>query len=234
MCQINKTYLYLIPLLIILVLTPFSADLDLKITRSFFTDGQFHSTPFLDFLYDYAFLPWMLLTLASFVLFILSYFKPSFTKWRKLALIPLLTIGLGSGLIVHAALKDHWGRPRPKQTIEFGGTQAFRPYYEPNFDQPEPSKSFPCGHCSVGFCFFSLGYVGLRMRNKFITIVGFSLAITLGVLWGYTRIVQGGHFFSDVIWGAAIMWWSTLFADWLLFRQAQQGFYHDNINEKTA
>ena len=32
----------------------------------------------------------------------------------------LLALALGPGLIVNTALKDHWGRARPSQVVEFG------------------------------------------------------------------------------------------------------------------
>ena len=51
---------------------------------------------------------------------------------------------VGAWLIIDFALKDHWGRPRPRQVKEFGGMQEFRPYYgKPNFfHQPEPQNLF--------------------------------------------------------------------------------------------
>ena len=54
-------------------------------------------------------------------------------------------MAIGVGLFTHILLKDHWGRPRPKQVTQFGGTQEFHPFYKPNFfDQPQPSRApFP-------------------------------------------------------------------------------------------
>ena len=146
-------------------------------------------------------------------------------------LVPLLTIIFGAGLIIDKSFKDHWGRPRPKQTIEFGGTQPFRPFYKPHFFNPEPSKSFPSGHSSMGFYFFSLVFVGRRLGKRWLFQSATMLAIVLGALLCYTRMAQGGHYFSDVLMSAAIMWWTALFFDWLIF---QTSTVHEAADKKTA
>lgn len=210
--------LWLAPLLFILLLAPLSTQIDLSITRYFYSHGEFQSNNFLNFMYQFGFVPgWLLAIIAGIFLF-LSYLSPFWKNWRPFVLIPLLTLAFGAGLIVHAALKDHWGRPRPKQIEEFGGQQAFRPFYKPNFfSQTEPSKSFPSGHSSMGFLFFSLAIVGQRLRQRWLVWIGIGTSLILGGLLGYTRIAQGGHFFTDIILSAAIMWWTALFFDWLIF-----------------
>lgn len=195
----------IIPLILLLIYTPWSSELDLWTSQQFYTDGHFRSSPFLDFIFIYGLWPaWIIVGLAT-----VGLFKQN---WRRSCLYLLMTLALGSGVIIHGAFKEHWGRPRPKQTIEFGGTQAYRPYYSPNFlQQPEPSKSFSCGHCSLGFYFFALAFLGLHYRNRKIFWLGCLLTIVFGGLLSYARIAQGGHFLSDVIISALIMWWTALF-----------------------
>lgn len=137
-------------------------------------------------------------------------------------MVLVLSMVLGAGLIVHVALKDHWGRPRPRKTIELGGTQPFRPYYEPNFQEKIPSKSFPCGHCSTGFYFFSLAILGLQRKSKGLFYLGMFLALSLGTILGVTRIAQGAHFFSDVLVSALIMWLVPLFLVRLFFPETSK------------
>ena len=129
----------------------------------------------------------------------------------------LLSLALGAGLIAHTLLKDRWGRPRPRQVAEFGGHQQFRPYYLPNFfHQPEPSKSFPCGHCTMGFYFFAVALVCQRQGWRWGAIFSYFLAFFLGILLGVTRMAQGGHFFSDILVSALLMWWvASLLDRWL-------------------
>lgn len=216
----NKSWL--LPILAMAAITPFTPALDLAASRYFFHSPQgFTSNAFFTFLFKYGFYPANITALAAGVVLILSFFFSTCKTWRKPALVLVLTMVIGSGAIVHAILKDHWGRPRPKQVIEFGGSQPFRPYYKPNFfNKPEPSKSFSCGHCSVGFYFFALAFVGRRLNSNLLFWTGLFLALTLGILLSLTRIVQGGHFFSDTLVTALIMWLTAYFCDKLVYSKS--------------
>lgn len=191
-----------------------SASLDLTISRYFYSDGDFSNPPYFAFLYKYGILPGWILAVLSLIIFFLSLFIARLEKYRKPAFFLVLTLAIGSGLIVHALLKDHWGRPRPRQIIEFNGHQDFRPFYKPNFQTIEPSKSFPCGHCTMGYYFFALAFLGLYYRNIKLYRWGLFLALFLGSLLGLMRISQGGHFFSDVLFSGIIMWLTA----WILYR----------------
>jgi lipid A 4'-phosphatase len=201
-----KYQFYFWPLLFLILITPFTPYLDLLITRHFYTpDKGFVSNQIYNFFYAYGFIPADAIGILALLVFMIGFFIPSWKKVRAPALILLLSLLLGAGLIVHG-LKDHWGRPRPKQVIEFGGNQSFRPYYLPNFNQTIPSKSFPCGHCSTGFYFFCFTFIGYKEKSRFIFWLGLFLALGLGSLLSLARIAQGGHFFSDVLFSALIMW----------------------------
>src|SRR5215467_6617018 len=49
----------------------------------------------------------------------------------RAALMMLLTLALGPGLLANTILKDNWGRPRPIQVTEFGGPLEFLPWWDP-------------------------------------------------------------------------------------------------------
>ncbi len=218
MSNLYRNIYWLIPLIGVLLVAPLSPQIDLAFEHSFFINGEFQSNNFLNFIYNFGVIPGWLLACGSLIIFILSYVSPYWKPWRPYVLLPLLTVIIGAGIIVDKSLKEHWGRPRPKQIVEFGGIQKFRPFYQPNFfHQPEPSKSFPSGHCSMGFLLFSLALTGKRLGKRWLYWLGMASTLILGTLLGYTRMAQGGHFFSDVIFAAAIMWWTTLFCDWLIF-----------------
>jgi len=207
---------WVLPLLLLILLAPFSAALDLRVSSAFFHDGHFYSNSLVHFIYNYGPIPADIVFGLAVIGLIFSFGK--WKKWRTPSLLLVLTLALGAGFVAHVIFKDHWGRPRPKQIVEFGGKQEFRPFYSPNFfAQPEPSKSFPCGHCTMGFYFFAVALVGKRIGSRPLYIVGWAAAIALGTILSLTRIAQGGHFLSDTIFSAIIMWYTALCCDWMLF-----------------
>lgn len=219
---LKKEKAWLLPILALALITPFTPYLDLTITNFFYAPTHsFESNAFYTFLFNYGLLPAQLLFIVSaIVLFLASFFK-KWKKWHAPTLVLVLSLLIGGGLIVHELLKEHWGRPRPKQVIEFGGQQPFRPYYEPNFfNQPEPSKSFSCGHCTMGFYFFALALVARRLNYKKTFWAALALAFGLGISLSLARIAQGGHFFSDVLVSAIIMWITAYLCDRWIYAKA--------------
>lgn len=214
---------WLIPTLLLILIAPLTPLLDLSITSLFYHPenpllDRFSSGPFFDFLFYDGIIPAWVVAILSASIYVLSYLSKKLKHLRSPALVLTLSLIIGAGFFTHLVLKDHYGRPRPKQVIQFGGTQEFRPFYSPNlFNQPEPSKSFPCGHCSMGFYFFALGLVGSRLNKKWMTYLGFSLALVLGSLLGIARIMQGAHFFSDVLFSAWLMWVTALSIDYIVY-----------------
>lgn len=207
----------LLPILLWIVFTPWSAELDLKVTHAFYKDGIFAAHPFWNWIYVYGIWPAWLLTGLAFIGFSLSFIK-SYRAWRTSCLYLLLTFNIGCGVVIHAILKDHWGRPRPRQVIEFGGWQSFRPYYQPNIShQTESLKSFASGHASLGYYFFALAFLGAIHHLRFIYWLGLGLAWSLGILLSIGRIAQGGHFLSDTLASALIMWLTAWGLAYILF-----------------
>lgn len=205
--SLSWTFTVIIPLILLALFTPWSAQMDLAISRWFYQEGYFDTSRYFSWIYHYAIFPaWIAVGLAL-IGWIISYFLPDWKPLRRGSLYLILVLGIGSGLFVHAILKDHWGRPRPKQIIEFGGEQTFRPYYEPRFSHSnEPSKSFPCGHASVGFYFFSFIFLGKHYQNRKLYQWGWILTFVLGSALSLARLAQGGHFLSDILVSALIMW----------------------------
>ncbi|MBS0655563.1 MAG: phosphatase PAP2 family protein, partial [Verrucomicrobia bacterium] len=93
-----------------------------------------------------------------------------------------------------------------------------RAYYQPLFSSaPEPSKSFPSGHSTCGFYFFCVYFLAKRYRYPLLARGAFAFSIILGSLLSLARIVQGGHFISDVVIAAIIMWLTAYFVDFVVF-----------------
>lgn len=220
----QKHWAWLLPIVAMALITPFTPSLDLAVSHYFYDPATgFSESKFFAFMYTYALIPGQLLLFTAAMILFLSTFFKKWKRWQPAALALVLTLGIGSGLIAHVMLKDHWGRPRPRQVVEFGGSQPFRPYYSPNFfHQPEPSRSFPCGHCTMGFYFFSLALVGRRIGSRWLFVSGVALAVVLGFLLSLTRIAQGGHFLTDTLFSALIMWLTAYFCDKLLFAKEKK------------
>src|SRR6202007_2501046 len=107
----------------------------------------------------------------------------------------------GPGLVTNAILKDHWGRARPTQITEFGGTKAFTPALVPA-RQCERNCSFVAGHPALGFYLVSFGFLVPPPRRRVVE----AIAIATGALFGAARIAQGGHFLSDVVFSGLVVY----------------------------
>lgn len=216
--QTPRYYWYL-PLLAFLAITPFLTQWDLSIARSYFDPKHgFSETPFQYFLYAHGVLPGFALSAAGAAIFFCSFIYKPFKPMRRGALVACLTFALGAGVIVNGLFKEFWGRPRPRQVVEFGGNYEFRPYYLPDFTKKEGArKSFPSGHASNGFSFICLYFIGRHYRRNYLKAAGVILTIAMGLLLSWARIAVGGHFLSDTIASALLMWYSALILNkWIL------------------
>jgi lipid A 4'-phosphatase len=113
---------------------------------------------------------------------------------RRIALFLMLSLIAGPGLVVNTGLKDNWGRARPSQVSEFGGTKRFTPAPLPA-DQCVKNCSFVAGDPAVGYWFLTLAFLVPPPRR----LLAASGAVALGAFFGLARIAQGGHFLSDVV-----------------------------------
>ena len=225
--SMKRASLWWVPTLLILLITPFTIKLDQFFAQCFFTlenmgGSHFVENSFTRFFYHFGVLPGIFLVVGSTVAFILSFFYGSLKKYRPAFLTLFLVLSIGSGFIVNMGFKDHWGRPRPLQTTTFGGGEDYRPFYKVNLSVKDKKlRSFPSGHATMGFYFFSLLLTARRYRSRRIAL--FSLVCLLffggGIAW--SRIAQGAHYFSDVLFSAYIMWLSSLFFDWLCFEKVR-------------
>lgn len=133
--------------------------------------------------------------------------------WRRTALSALLVAVLSSGFVVELGLKNVMGRPRPVQTVEFGGTEPFHPAFHLG-GHPDKHRSFVSGHAAAGFALISLGLAaGPTWRRRW-----FLIGLVAGATVGMGRIMQGGHYLSDVIFSFFVVWLSCELVSWGLRR----------------
>jgi len=160
----------------------------------------------------YGYIPALLISLFSAFALIAGYWRFRFEKFRKIALLFLLTIAIGPGLIVHGVFKEHWGRPRPHDIVEFGGTFAHQELLQPSSGR---GKSFPSGHASLGFMLL-VPYFFLRKTRRKTALSFLALGLCFGTLRGIGRMAQGAHFASDVLWAGGLVYLTGLGMYYLL------------------
>lgn len=196
-------------------------ELDLWVSQSQFDPNtrQFPAgnLPWVRWVYDQTPVINQLLGLLMLVtLLFKKYLHPMISVSVRRSMIAwLLVVGLGLGFVIDWALKDHFGRPHPYQTHVFTGDQDFVPafHYRPLC---ELNCSFVSGHAAGGFVWMAWGMWGSRRRRR-IWLAG---GIAAGGFIGATRIMQGGHFLSDVVFSGWVIWLSMqlIRAVWLRWR----------------
>jgi lipid A 4'-phosphatase len=200
-------------------------NLDLGIESLFFFPGGINggwiwgkSQPW-GFLYRWGEIIPLCITAAIACLYALAHLGKAPPKYKKCCLAVILTVVLGPGLMVNGVLKEYWGRPRPADVVQFGGQSDYRPGACPG--GPGAGKSFVCGHCAIGFSMASL--VAFYPYHPALALVSLVLATLYGIALGVARMVQGGHFFTDVVWAGVIVNYYVILlyylftADWRCF-----------------
>ena len=77
----------------------------------------------------------------------------------------LLLLLIGPGLVANGLLKEHWGRARPREVVEFGGQKQFTPALVPTA-QCATNCSFVSGHAAMGF--YPLGMAWATRRRRWL------------------------------------------------------------------
>ena len=197
-------------------------ELDLIVTRYFFDplNQEFpaNALPWVKWVYDDTPVinQWLGLLMLSALL--LQWIRPGWPglRARRSMCAWLLVVCIGLGFTVDWVLKDHFGRPHPYQTRVFTGDQDFVPafHYRPLC---EVNCSFVSGHAAGGFVWMAWGMWGWRRRRQAWLLAG----VAAGSFIGAARVMQGGHFLSDVVFSGWVIWLSmqAIRAVWLRLRR---------------
>ena len=161
-----------------------------------------------------AFLPFLVLYL--FVLPIFNYFFPINKLYFghrfliKELIFVFLTSLITLVLVVNILLKNLWGRTRPNDIFQFGGADAFSPWYKFG-DVCVSNCSFVSGDASVGFALIVFYFITKKIFYIY-------LSVACGLCLGIIRIIAGGHFLSDVVFSQIVVT-SVIFASYLVYKK---------------
>jgi len=136
---------------------------------------------------------------------------------RRLGAFLVIALLVGPLLLANGVLKPAMGRPRPRQIEQFDGKRTYAPVLVPRW--AGNARSFPSGHAAAGFAVLLPFFVLRHERRRGWAWLILLLGLGYGGLMSYARIVQGAHFFSDVLWSAGVIWFTGLAVErWLLTR----------------
>lgn len=134
----------------------------------------------------------------------------------RAAVFLIVTILLGPLLIANIVLKDTWGRPRPRDTVMFGGTSAFVPWWDPRGSCPD-NCSFVAGEASGAFWTMAPAALAPPQWRP----LAYGAALAFGAAVGFLRVGFGGHFISDVVFAGAITFLLIWLVHGLIYRWRQ-------------
>lgn len=192
---------FTLPVIILILATIIIAatGADLKLSASFFTDGKWpvgDQQPW-HLLYQLGRGPAFVLALCGLTAALFGYFYKQRRNWIRPGLFLVILLALGPGLIVNTIFKGHWGRPRPREIVQFGGAKEFLHPWQNGI--AHNGRSFPSGHSSGAF-YLTAPFFLFRRRKPRAAALWMSGGLIFGVLMSIARITQGGHFLSDTLW----------------------------------
>jgi len=209
-----KLYLWFAFLAISLIFI-FFPQIDLFVASLFYDGKDFPANgSLIEEIFYYSVKPILIgLTLSVIAISIYNHFKKKtiLNINAKVVLYLILVLGIAPGLIVNATLKDNWGRARPAETVNFGGTKEFTPAF---IISDQDGYSFSSGHAAAAFSLMGFSLLATRRKKMWL-----NLAITYGALVSIARMSAGGHFLSDVVTSFFIVFISTHILYKLIFKQ---------------
>jgi len=149
---------------------------------------------------------------AALILKLLRPAKPMLMSPRSIVFL-LGTLALAPGVLANGVLKEHWGRPRPVEVREFGGSEKFVPWWDPR-GPCDQNCSFISGEGAGAF--WTLAPAALAPPP--LRPLAYAAALAFAAAVGGMRIAVGGHFFTDIAFSGVFTFLIIWVAYALLFR----------------
>lgn len=213
-----------LPLLALIAVTWLarSSDLDLRVSRWFYDANAqlwtWKRAPLCVLLYRWGNHPAFALGSAG-ALLIAAGLTRRRRQWLRPGAFLLAVLLIGPGLVVNVGLKQCCGRARPHEVRQFGGPHRFTPVWSPGVVDRH-NASFPSGHAAMAFSLIAPAFVVMGRRP----LVGRALfwgGVAYGTAMSAVRVMQGGHFLTDVVWSAAIVYYTAVGCAWLILPPAE-------------
>ena len=132
-------------------------------------------------------------------------------RHRRDFLYVVFAFSLSTGVIHY--LKGHTSVYCPVETTQYAGKIEHKEWFQ-NFDLLKVAgdgRCWPGGHASGGFTMLALYFVARRYRWRHSKALMYG-ALTLGFVYGTTRVLQGWHYMSHTFWAGIFVWLSC----WLM------------------
>ena len=215
---LNISYRFLIFAFVAALLFIIFPGIDLYFTSLFYEGGEFYLKDNLlaMLVYDYGPSVAGVFVLAVLLVYVYMLVKKKvdlFGIKKGCYLFLLLAMLVGPLITVNLIMKEVSGRARPRNVVQFGGERQFTPAFIIS-DQCSNNCSFVSGHASAGFYFVALSLIFKGRRRRII----FWSSVAAGGFIGLVRVVQGGHFFSDVVFSFVFVYLASLLLHYFMFK----------------
>ncbi|MFZ4762819.1 MAG: phosphatase PAP2 family protein [Alphaproteobacteria bacterium] len=130
------------------------------------------------------------------------FIKQKRPQLKNLALYLTVSIGMAAGVVCNLIFKDNWGRARPRDITQFGGSKEFSPAWM-IANQCDNNCAFYSGHASI---VFSLLAFALLIKKPIARSIAIFLVFALGCIASYFRLSRGAHFLSDAVTAWLMSW----------------------------
>lgn len=161
-------------------------------------------------------LPAIILAFAGLCAMFFGILKSGMRRWIRPGLFLVILLAIGPGLLVNGIFKEHWGRPRPRELVQFGGTKQFHQPWQPGVSGK--GRSFPSGHSSAAFYLCAPFFI-YRNRRPDVACRWLFGGIAFGLAMSCARIAQGGHFLTDTLWAFGMFWFVALLLEAIILKE---------------
>ncbi len=147
----------------------------------------------------------------------------------RAAVFLVTTMLLGPGLLVNVVLKDHWGRPRPIDIVQYGGDQHFVAWWDPRGDCPA-NCSFVSGDVSTAAWTFAPAVLAPPQWRA----LAYGAALVFTTAMAGIRLAEGGHFFTDTVFAGVFTFLIIWVVHGLIYRWPSARLSDNSVERAVA